>query len=205
MRNLNVVLVFVVLLALISPSGASAATLTTNATPVLFADSDVGKSVGKFVKFVNDNWVIVLLLVVTLMVVFMWNRQANAPTGTWSGSPFVILIVGIIIGIFICSGFKGEAVTPEKVDDPNIGTKSGDPVGKPSEFVDLKGNTLERNDKALPANWEVAYSQEDGKAGFLITKANSRVIDPAKPIYLYFSPDQKALAGRGALGTMKYK
>lgn len=133
------------------------------------------------------------IVVVLLLVFFL---------GTLSTS---LLNTGKWVSDAIVKSYHPDAPTSDGKATTTT-TTSGDPVGSPADYVELKGATLYRNSKTLPSGWEIGMTQVDGQAGVPVTSATARPIDLTLPVIIFFDPDAGQQAkGKKALGTMKLR
>ncbi len=194
------------------PTVALLATLILSSTPAT-ASAATEAEIAVTRTTVNIVLPVISIALVAVIILIVKASKIESKAGEmpwWTVAAMLfIFVLGTLSSSLIptgqwVSGWIVKSYHPE-AKDAGTTVKKGDPVGTPADYVTLKGNSLERNDKALPEGWEIGVTQQNGVAGIKVTRGTPRIMDLSQPVILFFDPDQTIHKGREALGTMKLK
>lgn len=164
----------------------------------MFAAIDMSK----FWNSVGDYWYMYLIGGLVVIMLYIWTKYENNPSGTAGRGThsfgFGTIVFGFILGVFSTIAYlKANGQLPD-VPGKSITTAT---LGNPKDYVDVSGDTLQRNSKPLPNGWRVALTQDE-KTGTVI---DDLVTMKAGSAWLYFDPDPTVHPSEKAKGKVKIR
>lgn len=137
-----------------------------------------------------------------IIMLYIWTKYENNPSGTAGRGThsfgFGTIVFGFILGVFSTIAYlKANGQLPD-VPGKSITTAT---LGNPKDYVDVSGDTLQRNSKPLPNGWRVALTQDE-KTGTVI---DDLVTMKAGSAWLYFDPDPTVHPSEKAKGKVKIR
>lgn len=154
---------------------------TLFATAPLFADWSVTDGLKKFVDGVAAQPVLFLVLLVGIVATILWSRNENNASGTLGRSPWVILVIGIIIGVMLCKAFQGD------LGGPGAPPGAADEAQTYVEFDASKNKIKLKSSPTVPSGYRIVVAQDDkGKGRQFVTAGESDT--GAGEVWVYLDP-----------------